>query len=280
MATIRARKQADGTMRYSAIVRIRKGKQLIHRETKTFSQRSAAEKWAKTREVALEDPTALTKAQQGERSLSSLIRWYIDSFSSISRWQRTKQAQLEFLEKHSTGKGNVFSMTPGTLIDHVRSRRAAGAGPATAANDLTWIGVVFRAARSVDAIPVNPTIVEEARTACRELRLIGKSKRRDRRPTAHELLRLDEYFKRRDQRAQIPMHDILWFAIHSARRQSEICRIEWRNNNTTARSGVVREFPCRASARTAPRRPPSAPRARLLYRRKIAIAVQASRRQW
>jgi hypothetical protein len=71
MATIRARKQADGSMRYSAIVRIRKGKQLIHRETKTFSQRSAAEKWAKSREVALEDPAALTKAQQGARSLSS-----------------------------------------------------------------------------------------------------------------------------------------------------------------------------------------------------------------
>lgn len=155
MATRRARKQADGTMRYSAIVRLRKGKQLIHRETKTFSQRSAAEKWAKSR---LEDPVALTKAQQGERSLSSLIRWYIDNFSSVSKWQRTKQAQLEFLEKHPTAKANIFNITSGTLIDHVRSRRATGAGPATASNDLTWIGVVFRAARSVEAIPINPTI--------------------------------------------------------------------------------------------------------------------------
>jgi len=37
------------------------------------------------------------------------------------------------------------------------------------------------------------------------------------------------------------MHDILWFAIHSARRQSEICRIEWRDNNAVARSGLVRD---------------------------------------
>jgi integrase len=241
MATIRARKQADGAIRYMAIVRLRKGKEVIHQETKTFSQRTAAEKWAKSREVALEDPAALVKAKQTERSLSSLIRWYIDNFSSVSKWQRTKQAQLEYLEKHPTAKANIFNMTSGTLIDHVRSRRAAGAGPATAANDLTWIGVVLRAARSVEAIPINTTIVEEARTACRELRLIGKSKRRDRRPTADELLRLDDYFKRRDGRAQIPMHDILWFAIHSARRQSEICRIEWRDNNAVARTGVVRD---------------------------------------
>ena len=132
-------------------------------------------------------------------------------------------------------------MTPATLIDHVRSRRSTGAGPATVSNDLTRIGVVLRAARSVDALPVNPTIVEEARTACRELRLIGKSKRRDRRPTTEELFKLDEYFRQRDGRAQIPMQDILWFAIHSARRQSEICRIEWRDNNPDARSGLVRD---------------------------------------
>ena len=38
-------------------------------------------------------------------------------------------------------------------------------------NDLTWIGVVLRAAKSVKGLPVRPEIVEEARTACRELRL-------------------------------------------------------------------------------------------------------------
>jgi hypothetical protein len=158
MATIQARKQADGEVRYAAIVRLRKGKALIHQETKTFAQRTTAEKWAKSSEVAIEDPAALTKAQQGERSLTSLIRWYIDNFSTVSKWQRTKQARLEFPEKHPTGKSNIFSMTPATLIDHVRSRRSTGAGPATVSNDLTWIGVVLRAARSVDMLPINPAI--------------------------------------------------------------------------------------------------------------------------
>jgi hypothetical protein len=59
MAHIRARKQSDGSVRYTAAVRLRKGKQIIHREAKTFSLRSAAEKWAKSREVALENPAVL-----------------------------------------------------------------------------------------------------------------------------------------------------------------------------------------------------------------------------
>jgi hypothetical protein len=44
--------------------------------------------------------------------------------------------------------------------------------------------------RSAERICVRPEVVQEARSACRELRLIGRSKRRDRRPTSSELERL------------------------------------------------------------------------------------------
>ena len=56
-------------------------------------------------------------------------------------------------------------------------------------NNLIWMGVVLRAAKSVQSYAVDPSIVEHARQACRELRLIGKSKRR---PTADELTKLHE----------------------------------------------------------------------------------------
>ncbi len=241
MATIRARKQADKTIRYTAIIRIRKQAEVIHQEAKTFAHRAAAEKWAKSREVALENPGALVAAQYGETSLRELIRWYIDAFKTVSKWQRTKQAQLEFLEKHPISLSNALAMTSAELIDHVRSRRAAGAGPATVGNDLTWIGVVLRAAKSVQAIPVRPEIVQEARTACRELRLVAKSRRRDRRPTNDELATLDAHFRSRDGRSKIPMRDIFWFAIHSARRESEICRLERRDANAEVLTGLLRD---------------------------------------
>jgi integrase len=127
------------------------------------------------------------------------------------------------------------------LIRHVQSRRAEGAAPATVINDLIWIGVVLRAAKSVKELPVVPEIVQQARSACRELRLVGKPKKRTRRPTADELTQLREHFKSRDRRAEIPMLAVMEFAIASARRESEICRLEWRDNDKAARTGLVRD---------------------------------------
>lgn len=241
MATIKARRQANGTIRYTAVVRFRRGTVVLHHESKTFTHRSAALTWAKHREVELENPAALSRKQHAPVTLAELIRWYVETFETISRWQRSKQAHLEFLERHKIGKADALPLTAARLIDHVRARRADGAGPATVANDLIWIGVVLRAARSVKELPVRPEIVVEARKACSELRLIGKARRRTRRPTPDELARLKAYFRRRDKRAEIPMVTVMEFAIASARRQSEVCRLEWRDNEAIGRTGLVRD---------------------------------------
>jgi integrase len=241
MAYIKVRKQSDGSTRYTAIIRLRSGKTIVHQEAKTFAHRSAAVTWAKHREVELENPSTLARVQQGAPTLAELIRWYIDTFETISKWRRSKQTHLEFLERHSIGKANALTLTSAMLIDHVRSRRADGAGPATVSNDLIWIGVVLRAAKNVKELPVHPAITQDASSACRELRLISKPRRRARRLTLDELARLREYFASRDRRAQIPMQAIVDFAIASARREAEICRLEWRDNDAATRTGLVRD---------------------------------------
>jgi hypothetical protein len=76
MATIRARRQANGTMRYAAVVRIRKSKTLIHQEYKTFTHRSAALTWAKHREVELENEALPGRKRQEPVTIAELIRWY------------------------------------------------------------------------------------------------------------------------------------------------------------------------------------------------------------
>ena len=192
MPYIKIRKQSDGSTRYTAIVRLRRGKTIFHQEARTFAHRAAAVTWAKHREIVLEDPSALIRVQQGAPTLAELIHWYIETFETVSRWQRSKQTHLEFLERHALGRADALALTPAMLIDHVRSRRAKGAGPATVANDLIWIGVVLRAAKSVRELPVRPEIVKEAREACAALRLTGKARKRARRPTPEELERLRE----------------------------------------------------------------------------------------
>jgi len=241
MSTIKVRKQGNGATRYTAIVRLRRQGKVLHRESRTFTHRSAALSWARHREVALENPAELTRLRQSTPTLAELIRWYIDTFETISRWQRSKQTHLEFLERHALGKSVAHTLSSADLIRHVQSRRAGGAGPATVINDLIWIGVVLRAAKSVKELPVRPEIVQHARAACRELRLVGRPRNRTRRPTAEEITRLREHFKSRDRRATIPMQAIVDFAIASARRESEICRLEWRDNDKATRTGMVRD---------------------------------------
>ena len=124
----------------------------------------------------------------------------------------------------------------------MRSRRAKGSGPATVANDLIWTGVVLRAAKNVKGLPVRPEIVQEAREACAELRLTGKARKRARRPTPAELVQLRYYFGSSGIREpEIPMLADHGVRLNSARRESEICRLEWRDNDARGRTGMVRD---------------------------------------
>jgi hypothetical protein len=212
MATFKSRRKQDGTTRHTAIVRTREGKVILYRESRTFAYLTAAKSWAKHRE--LESPEELAKALAGQKTavesyqLGKIIRWYLDNFTEVGNWGRTKQTALEFLERHPIAGKDARSLTSADLVKHVKERRAGGTGPATVSGDLTWIGVVLRAAKSVESMKVNPSIVDEARDACRELRLIAKSRRRERRVTQAEEQRLDAFFGRRDNRSQLAMLDI------------------------------------------------------------------------
>lgn len=97
MSTIKARKQGNGATRYTAIVRLRRQGKILRRESRTFTHRSAALSWARHREVALEEPAEPAGPRQSPVTLAELIRWYIDTFETISRWQRSKQTHLEYL---------------------------------------------------------------------------------------------------------------------------------------------------------------------------------------
>lgn len=60
MATIKARKQANGSTRYTAIIRVRRGTTVLHQESRTFTHRTAA----------------LMRQRHGAPTVAELIRWY------------------------------------------------------------------------------------------------------------------------------------------------------------------------------------------------------------
>jgi integrase len=244
MATIRARRRRDGSLAYLAEVRIKRNGRLL-RESKTFERRGQATEWAAKAEKQLstdEDDRRQHRHLHGG-SLRRILRKYRKEVSDVRPMGRSKTAHIKFLEKMPLAAISVLDLRPSDLIQHVRQRRKSGAGPATVNNDLIWLRIILRYARAAWGLPFDLDIVDDACEVVKSEKLVAKSRQRFRRPTKDELERLTEYFRGKEKRrSSMPMRDIMWFAIHSARRQSEITGLLFGDNDAHAQTGAVRNL--------------------------------------
>jgi integrase len=126
------------------------------------------------------------------------------------------------------------------VIRFGRKRAAEGAGPVTLSMDIGAIKLVLSHVAAVHgvAVPVEP--VDLARIALKRLGLVGKSNERDRRPTEDELEAVIALFDG-NPRQTIPMARIIKFAIATAMRQEEICRITWDDLNARTKMLMIRD---------------------------------------
>jgi integrase len=230
MSHIRKYTRKDGTAIYKAEIVVKKDGLVIHRESKTFYKQKLAKDWAMRREVELQE-----SAVYGRRdvlSVKSVIDSYIREFKPEGR---TKAADLALLLKRDIAKLDVHTLTAKDLIKHVRERNQE-CKPQTAANDLIWLNTVLKTMRGVIDLDVDMSIFDSAREVLRTEGLIAKSEQRERRPTKQELWALSRHF------AGTPMLYVMWFALYSARRQSEITRIEWEDIKHDDKTCVLRNM--------------------------------------
>ena len=66
MAAIRLRNRADGTISYTAQIRIKKDGLQFYTESQTFARKKAAEAWVKRRETELSESGAIERAKGGD----------------------------------------------------------------------------------------------------------------------------------------------------------------------------------------------------------------------
>lgn len=210
-----------------------------HSLTKSFRLKSDAEEWARTTEHAIDkdiDPSAPKVSRKD--TFASLIDLHIEDMCSVGKsLRRSKEAVLERL-RTELGDTVLANMTRERLIIYGRKRAAEGAGPATLAIDISFIGTVLTHAAAVHGTPVDTEAVRLARVALRRLGLVGRSAERDRRPTQAELEKLFAHFDA-NPRYTIPMTRIVKFAIASAMRLEEIFRIEWTTLDARTRTVLV-----------------------------------------
>lgn len=245
MPTIRPRRRRNGKLAYQAEVRIKRNGRLVHRESRTFDRRRLATEWATRLEDQLSKPDAvpMRKELALRGPLHKILLKYRKEVSEIRPMGRSKSAHIKFLEKTGLANLDVADIKSSDLIEHVRARRKSGAGPSTVNNDLVWLRIILRYARAAWNLPVDLSVIDDAYEVLRAEKLVAKSKVRSRRPSESELRRLTEYFRdKENRRSSMPMSDIIWFAIHSARRQSEISSLLIADNDEKTQTGIVRNL--------------------------------------
>lgn len=198
-----------------------------HYVADTFKRRKDAEEWALYQERSIDQGIAPRRRPNGPaKTFGDLIDLHMADMHEVGRvTRRSKAAVMEAL-RISLGGVRVSNLDRERLIDYGKRRAKQGAGPATLAIDFSFIRTVLSHAAAVHGIEVSAEDVRLARIALTRLGLIGKGLERDRRPAQEEIDDLIALFEE-NPRQLIPMGRLIRFAIATAMRQEEICRIEW-----------------------------------------------------
>lgn len=232
MASIR--KQKSG--RWRAQVR-RKGRAV----SETFVRHEDAKGWALDAERQIDrGETPLISRIARIQTFGELIDLHVEDMKEVGKAPgRSKDATLQMLGR-KLGKLRLVEIDRERLVRFGRERAAAGAGPVTVSMDIGAIRLVLSHAAAVHGVPVKVEPVDLARIALKRLGLVGKSNERDRRPTEDELQSLFAHFDA-NERLTIPMSRMIKFAIATAMRQEEICRVTWGDFNERTRMLTIRD---------------------------------------
>jgi integrase len=208
----------------------------------TFIRRRDAEEWAIEVERSIDRgiPIRHSRPHEQPRIFADLIALHLDDLAQVGKPVRRSKSMVLKALKTSLGRVKLKDITRDRLIEFGKKRAAQGAGPATLAIDFSFIRTVLTHAAAVHGIEVSVESVQLARAALRHLDLVGKSNERDRRPSQDELKRLIEYTECNPLQF-IPLGRIICFAVATAMRQAEICRIEWTNVDMQKRTVTIRD---------------------------------------
>lgn len=228
MGTISKRKRADGTEAYTAQIRLKENGVIVHTEAQTFTKKALAQVWLTKREASLQEARARGELGRDKVTVGDLLDYYVQQAKGVTDWGRSKTSDIKRLRECGLANKDARLLTTADLVEYAKGRRLVdGAGPATVLNDIVWLRQAFLSGSAIFDIAQPLAAVNAAKQELLRTKTISKPAQRKRRLSKQEEETLQSYFGSRDNRAQIPMGDILSFALLSARRQEEICRLKW-----------------------------------------------------
>lgn len=191
-------------------------------ECQTFQTKSRAQAWARQREAEIDSGRIV--ADTSKVKVSSLIQTYREMRDQSRPIEATSNTHY-MLKRLDEGLGHllVAKMQISDLVDYCRVRADEGAGAYTCNMEISQLSTVIRYAASFTN-QVFPDVVGQARPLLTHLNLIGAGKKRERRTTEDECLRIVEELAKRHN----PVYaEAFLFSIASTMRRGEICSIKW-----------------------------------------------------
>jgi len=227
-------KEKSGTWR----VQVRRKGRCI---SETFIRYDDAKKWGVDAERQIDRGETPTLSRVGKlQTFGDLIDLHIADMKAVGKAPRRSKAATLRMLKQRLGKRNMIEIDRARRVACGRARPADGAGPMTLSIDIGMIKLVLSHAAAVHGLPARVEPVDLARIALKRLGLVGKGVERDRRPTEDELKKLIAHFDC-NERQIIPMGRIIKFAVATAMRQEEICRVTWDDFNERTKMLTIRD---------------------------------------
>jgi integrase len=184
-------------------------------------------------------PEVMALSKTDVATLGDLIAKYEAYY--CSKESRSKTAAVRALMETDIARLPLNRVTSEAFVAHARERLLA-VKPQTVLNDFVWLSQVYESAYPTWGISVDRKELDAAIALCRSKGFVRKSDQRERRPTEEELKRLSAHFRDRQEYSNYPMLDLMWFAIFSARREGEITRLLWADNDDKHQTGIVRDL--------------------------------------
>ncbi|ENW93785.1 tyrosine-type recombinase/integrase [Acinetobacter sp. NIPH 298] len=235
MGTITQRKLKDGTIRYRAEIRINRNGFPPFKESQTFSTKRAATIWLGKREAEIEENPEILRGLESllDLTLDDAISKYLAEVGD--QYGRTKTYSLKLLQKLPIAQNMITEIGSSQISSHVALRKKGISkfnlqpiATSTLQHELLHIRGVLSHASIMWNLKVDLQTFDKTTAQLRKTRQISSSRKRDRLPTFDELERLTKYFVKKwnHSSSSYPMHLIMWFAVFSCRRESEITRMQ------------------------------------------------------
>lgn len=201
----------------------------------TFNLKRQATKWATEIEAQVQQVKAGGYITPTGLTIGKLVTLYRETVREGGRTRRACLNRLEIALKQTKPQNLPFA-----LRDYIDSRQAAGAGGVTIAQDLSYLASALDWGRHSKRFDVDPSVARDARSSLKHRKLDTRSQSRERLPTQDEL---DALYKLWDEnsRQQIPMSRLVQFALASAMRQAEICRIRIEDVDFDRKTVLIRQ---------------------------------------